>query len=83
MQDPGLAAEVTEPGREVIRLMKAQNFVLEWSRHQARLKADKARLLSVQPALHAHEVMDEPENPAPASDRGFNLDDQVLMLTQI
>jgi hypothetical protein len=63
--------------------MKTQNFVLEWFRHQARLKADKARLLSVQPALHAREGLDELENPAPGSDRGFNLADQLLVLTQI
>ena len=83
MQGPGLAAQVSDPGREFIHLMKTQNFVLEWFRHQARLKADKARLLSVQLALQAREVLDKREKPAPASDRGFNLADQDLMLTQI
>lgn len=83
MQGPALAAKAAEPGGEFIHLMKTHNFVLEWFRHQARLKADKARLLSVQLALHAREVLDKREKQAPASDRGFDLADQVMVLTQI
>ena len=81
MQDPGLIAEATEPRRQLIQLVKTQNFVLEWIRHQARLKTDKARLLFLQPSPQASEVQDEREEPAPASDRSFNLAN--LMLTQI
>lgn len=81
LQGPGPVAEATELKRELIQLMKTQNFVLEWFRHQARLKADRARLLFVQPALRAREVFDEGKDSATASERSFNTADQALILT--
>jgi len=54
--------------------MKTQNFVLEWFRHQARQKADKARLLFAPQPL---EVQPQPGTPWRQMDENLKLADPV------